>query len=121
MPKLNFKQPGQKALKMAIELDFKRVNIGRAESNDIVLTNPSISSNHCHLLRVKGGFRLVDNDSTNGVKVEDKRCDVIDLNTDIEFYIGDVLVQCGFTDKEYETLDSEGEFESKQKPKLPPL
>ena len=121
MPKLNFKQPGQKPLKMAIELNFKRVNIGRGESNDIVLTNPSISTNHCYLERVEGGFKLVDNNSTNGIKLDDRRFDVIDINSDMEFYLGDVPVQFAFSDEEYQKLEGEEKFETKQKPKLPPM
>jgi len=121
MPKLNFKQPGEEPLKVAIELNFKRVNIGRAASNDIVLVNPSVSSKHCYLERVKGGFTLVDDGSTNGIKSDGQRCDVIDVMTDSEFEIGDVPVQFAFSDEEYKVLDGEGEPERKQKPKLPPL
>ena len=117
MPKINFKQPDEKPQLMGIELDYSRVNIGRAEQNDIVITNPSISAMHCHLKRVKGGFQLIDNNSTNGIRINDRQFDVIDIPADMQFYMGDVLVQFAYSDEEYETLDAEGEFEPGQKPK----
>ena len=108
-------------MKMGIDLDFKKIKIGRGAQCDIVLTNPSISTNHCFLERVKGGYKLHDNNSTNGIKFEDRRFDVIAINSAIQFYLGDVLVQFAFTEEEFKKIDGEGKFDTKQKPKLPPM
>ena len=49
------------------------VNLGRADYNDIVLPDPSISTSHAKLQRREGVWVLVDLDSTNGTFVEGER------------------------------------------------
>ena len=49
------------------------VNLGRADYNDIVLSDPSISTSHAKLQRREGVWLLVDLDSTNGTFVEGER------------------------------------------------
>src|SRR5438445_5170995 len=49
------------------------VNLGRADYNDIVLPDPSISTSHAKLQRREGVWLLVDLDSTNGTFVEGER------------------------------------------------
>jgi pSer/pThr/pTyr-binding forkhead associated (FHA) protein len=49
------------------------VNLGRADYNDIVLPDPSISTSHAKLQRREGVWVLVDLDSTNGTFVDDER------------------------------------------------
>ncbi len=49
------------------------VNIGRAEYNDIVLPDESISTTHAKLQRREGIWVLVDLDSTNGTFVDGER------------------------------------------------
>src|SRR5438445_2675352 len=46
------------------------VNLGRADYNDIVLPDPSISTSHAKLQRREGVWMLVDLDSTNGTFVD---------------------------------------------------
>src|SRR6184192_510037 len=46
------------------------VNLGRADYNDIVLPDPSISTSHAKLQRREGVWVLVDLDSTNGTFVD---------------------------------------------------
>lgn len=49
------------------------VNIGRAEYNDLVVPDDSVSGAHAKLQRREGVWVLVDNDSTNGTWVDGER------------------------------------------------
>ena len=49
------------------------VNIGRAQYNDIVLPDDSVSTVHAKLQRREGVWVLVDQDSTNGTVVDGKK------------------------------------------------
>jgi pSer/pThr/pTyr-binding forkhead associated (FHA) protein len=49
------------------------VNIGRADYNDIVLQDPSVSSAHAKIQRREGIWVLIDIGSTNGTFVDDER------------------------------------------------
>jgi hypothetical protein len=49
------------------------VNIGRAEYNDLVLPDDSVSSAHAKLQRREGVWVLTDNGSTNGTWVDGER------------------------------------------------
>lgn len=49
------------------------VNVGRAEYNDIVLADESVSTTHAKLQRREGIWVLVDLDSTNGTLVDGER------------------------------------------------
>src|SRR5207248_11268843 len=46
------------------------VNIGRADYNDLVVPDPSVSTSHAKLQRREGVWVLVDLDSTNGTFVD---------------------------------------------------
>jgi len=49
------------------------VNIGRADYNDLVVPDPSVSTSHAKLQRREGIWVLVDLDSTNGTFVDGER------------------------------------------------
>jgi len=49
------------------------VNIGRADYNDLVVPDPSVSTSHAKLQRREGVWVLVDLDSTNGTFVDGER------------------------------------------------
>lgn len=49
------------------------VNIGRADYNDLVIPDDSVSGSHAKLTRREGIWILVDNDSTNGTWVDGER------------------------------------------------
>ena len=49
------------------------VNIGRADYNDIVIPDPSVSTSHAKLQRREGVWVLVDLESTNGTFVDGER------------------------------------------------
>ncbi len=49
------------------------VNIGRAEYNDVVIAEDSVSGSHAKLQRREGVWVLTDNESTNGTWVDGER------------------------------------------------
>src|SRR5690349_19118701 len=49
------------------------LNIGRADYNDLVLADPSVSTSHAKLQRREGVWMLVDLDSTNGTFVDGEK------------------------------------------------
>jgi pSer/pThr/pTyr-binding forkhead associated (FHA) protein len=49
------------------------VNFGRADYNDVVVPDPSVSTSHAKLQRREGVWILVDLDSTNGTFVDGER------------------------------------------------
>jgi len=51
------------------------VNVGRAEYNDIVLVDESVSTTHAKLQRREGIWVLIDLDSTNGTLVDGERAE----------------------------------------------
>ncbi len=120
MPRIQISEPGKTPQPYKVKLDRETIKIGRAANNDVLLTDPSTSSNHCVIRRVEGGFILEDNKSTNGVKLDEQRFLKLDLNQDTDFLLGDVEVAFSFSDEEYDVLAEEDTFESEQQPMLPP-
>ena len=49
------------------------VNIGRADYNDVVIPDPSVSSTHAKIQLREGIWVVVDLDSTNGTSVDGER------------------------------------------------
>ena len=47
-----------------------KVHVGKAPENDLVLSEESVSRQHCEITRVPGGIRIRDLGSTNGTFVE---------------------------------------------------
>ena len=50
-----------------------KVQVGKAPENDLVLSEESVSRQHCEITRVPGGIRIRDLGSTNGTFVEHAR------------------------------------------------
>lgn len=55
------------------KLDSDRIDIGRADDNDIVLKSSGVSKHHAVIEKDGQSFALIDNDSANGVFVNGKR------------------------------------------------
>lgn len=55
------------------ELDSDALLIGRSEECDIVLNHRSVSSRHARVVREGEDYRIIDLDSSNGVKVDGER------------------------------------------------
>lgn len=120
MPRVVITVPGKNSQPYRFSLDRKIVRIGRAADSDIIVDCPSVSSHHCEMRRVEGGYLLQDLDSTNGIKAEGTPMEILDLNNDTEVLIGDADLDFELTDDERADLKGEA-HKPHAKPKLPPL
>jgi DNA-binding NtrC family response regulator len=66
--------------------------IGTHSSNDLVLKDPSVSRFHCRLTREAGGWRLTDNGSLNGTRLDGVRVRDADLGLESTVTIGDSVL-----------------------------
>ncbi len=53
----------------SFDLDKDLLTAGRREPCDIVIKDPTLSSHHCDFIRTGETFKIRDNDSTNGTRV----------------------------------------------------
>jgi predicted component of type VI protein secretion system len=120
MPRVCITVPGKNSQPYRFSLDRKIVRLGRAADNDIIIDCPSVSSHHCEMRRVEGGYTLQDLDSTNGIKADGERMEVLDLNNEVVVTIGDADLDFELTEDERSDLRSEN-HKSHAKPKLPAL
>lgn len=74
--------------------------MGRGLENDIAIDSGSVSVQHAEMHRIAGGYELRDVGSTNGIKLNGERMDVIPLHNGAQVHIGDV--QFGFVLSEEE-------------------
>jgi len=107
MPRVSITIPGKNSQPYRFQLDRKKVTIGRASDNDIIIDCPSVSSLHCTMERVKGGYILRDRHSTNGIKLNEEEMSVIDLRNDSKVRVGDVKFEYTLSDEELDDLDDE--------------
>ncbi len=66
--------------------------IGTHSSNDLVLKDPSVSRFHCRLTRDGGGWRLTDNGSLSGTRLDGVRVRDADLGLEGTLTIGDSIL-----------------------------
>jgi hypothetical protein len=116
MPRVSITIPGKNSQPYRFKLDRNKVTIGRSVDNDIVIDDPSVSSAHCTMDRVDGGYILRDRNSTNGISLDDEEMEVIDLRNGDDVKVGDVQFGYGLADEELDTLDKE-DFKSNEKQK----
>jgi pSer/pThr/pTyr-binding forkhead associated (FHA) protein len=100
--------------RFALETDV--VAIGRADSSDVIIDHGSISSKHCEMKRMSGGYILVDNNSTNGIYLDGEEMEVIDLQDGMDAEVGDVTFNYTLTEEEKEELAGE-KFKKRQRKK----
>lgn len=107
MPRVAITISGKSPQPYSFELSTKKVSIGRSEDNDITIACPSVSSLHCTMERVDGGYILRDRHSTNGISLRDDDMAVIDLRNDSEIKVGDVKFEYTLSDEELDEIDDE--------------
>ncbi len=71
------------------------VRIGRGYQNDIILSDPYVCSEHLNILENKDEFILKDNDSENGIFINNKRIkdNELSLASGTYFKIGNTTIQ----------------------------
>ena len=107
MPRVAITISGKSPQPYRFQLDTKKVSIGRSEDNDITIACPSVSSLHCTMERIDGGYILRDRHSTNGISLGDDEMAVIDLRNDSEVKVGDVKFEYTLSDDELDEIDDE--------------
>ncbi len=55
------------------DFDKKEISFGRNKNNDIVISSPIISSNHGYFKITDEGIEVIDNDSTNGIYINNEK------------------------------------------------
>jgi len=115
MPRINISQPNKDDQPYRFDMKRMRVMVGRSSENDITIEHRSVSKAHCFVDRMKGGFVLLDNGSTNGIKFNGKREEMITLTNGMEVEIGDVPMTFTLTDEECDQLTEERFKERKEK------
>ncbi len=93
-------------------LDLDRIRLGRSESNDIVVKTPQVSSLHLELKREGEAFRLIDQDSTNGTKVNGREVDEVVLKDGDEILIGNHVAGLFSIRRETSSPEAEGDEET---------
>lgn len=76
------------------ELGQERVTVGRAEDNQLVIPDGSVSSHHAEINFDGSSWVLTDTGSTNGTKVGGARVETVNLGATSNFSLGQV--ECVF-------------------------
>lgn len=74
-------------------MDKDRITIGRDDTNDIVLNNPTISRQHAELLLNNGVVRVKDLGSSNGTYINNVKMDEATLDTGDEIIVGKYMIK----------------------------
>lgn len=104
MPRVTITVPESTAQPYRFQLDREVVRLGRGSDNDIVIDSGSVSTNHAEMRRVFGGYELHDIGSTNGLKQDGVRQEVVPLYHGGTVFLGDVAFDFSLTDEEQEML-----------------
>ena len=107
MPRITITVPERTPQPYRFQLDRPTVTLGRGSENDIAIDCRSISVQHAEMVRIKGGYELRDTGSTNGIKLDGNRQEVIELRNGLAVTLGDVVFEFLLTDEERETLQRE--------------
>ncbi|MCP5538156.1 MAG: FHA domain-containing protein [Akkermansiaceae bacterium] len=103
MPKVTITLPGEAPQPYLLKSGRNDITtIGRGSGNDITIPCPSVSTRHCQIEQSKEGYILRDNGSTNGLKRDGYRMDIINLRDNMEVLIGDIPMVFTHTEEETE-------------------
>jgi pSer/pThr/pTyr-binding forkhead associated (FHA) protein len=86
MPKIHVTTP--EGATHEFELTASRARFGRAEDNDIVIPDGSVSSYHGEVSLTDDGIQLTDRGSTNGTHVNGQRVEAADIPWGGRFKLG---------------------------------
>ena len=107
MPRVSITIAEKNSQPYRFTLDREKVSIGRGADCDIIIDCPSVSSLHCTMERVDGGYILRDRKSTNGITLDEEPMAVIDLRNNNDVKVGDVEFGYELSDEELDDLDEE--------------
>lgn len=107
MPRITITVPEKNAQPYRFQLDRQTVSLGRGSDNDIAIESGSVSVHHAEMRRIEGGYELHDTGSTNGIKLDGVRYEVIPLRSGATVRIGDVSFDFALSDEESEALARE--------------
>lgn len=106
MPKIQFTTPDGSSLEL--DLTTERVRIGRAEDNDFVIPDGSVSSYHGEIINKGEGIEVVDLGSTNGTHFEGARVERAEVAPGQSFRLGNVTGAVVGEAPAYEEAPQEG-------------
>src|SRR6218665_3511231 len=107
MPRVTITVPESNSQPYRFQLDREVVRLGRGSDNDIVIDSGSVSTNHAEMRRVYGGYELQDIASTNGLKLDGTRQQVVSLYHGATVQLGDVAFDFSLTEEEQDMLAAE--------------
>jgi pSer/pThr/pTyr-binding forkhead associated (FHA) protein len=119
MPRVTITVPEKTPQPYRFQLDRTSVTLGRGSDNDIAIDCGSISVKHAEMLRIQGGYELRDVGSTNGIKLDGERMNVIPLTSGCSVKLGDVAFDFVLSDEEQDALSREAP--APKSPALPPM
>ena len=82
------------------EFTLPQITVGRVDRNHVVLPNNRVSSVHARVIENEEGIVLVDNNSTNGTLVNERRVQRHDL-------IDNDVIKFGKTDCKFKTINTD--------------
>ena len=124
MPRVTITVPEKNAQPYRFQLDREVVSLGRGSENDIAIESGSVSVHHAEMRRIEGGYELRDVGSTNGIKLDGVRHEVIALRSGATVKIGEVSFDFMLSDEEREALARERPSEPSpilREPELSPM
>ena len=88
MPRIQFTTP--EGASGTLELDSERMSVGRADDNQLIIADDSVSSHHGEVSFDGSSWTLTDLGSTNGTKVGGSRVESLPLVAGGAFQLGNV-------------------------------
>ncbi len=88
MPRIQFTTP--EGASGTLELDAERMSVGRADDNQLIIAEDSVSSHHGEFAFDGSSWTLTDLGSTNGTKIGGSRVEHVSLTPGGAFQLGNV-------------------------------